>query len=119
MPIYWPSFVSDLRSGIAYERLADMLKWPVLYLDDIGAERDPNGFSAEQLNLVMGRRVGKWTILTSNLSIAQLAAIDPRIGDRIIREPGNHYVEIDTVSYGLRKRTNSRQLSQRPTHNDP
>jgi DNA replication protein DnaC len=77
-------------------------KWPVLFLDDIGAERDTTGFAAEQLNTLLGRRVGKWTILTSNLALDGIAGIDPRIADRIIRQP-NLYLEVETLSYSLRK----------------
>lgn len=102
LPIYWPGFVNTLRDGSGYEKLEEMSRWPVLMLDDIGAERDSSGFAGEQLNMLLGQRVGKWTILTSNLNIEQLAKIDPRIADRIIREPGNRFIEIDTISYGLR-----------------
>lgn len=102
-PVFWPQFVSELRSGDAYGKLRDMARWPVLFVDDIGAERDTSGFAAEQLNTLLGSRVGKWTIITSNLYLDQLAAIDPRISDRIIREPGNEYIEIATKSYAVRK----------------
>lgn len=102
-PIFWPQFVSELRSGDAYAKLRDMARWPVLFVDDIGAERDTTGFAAEQLNTLLGSRVGKWTIITSNLNLEQLAGIDPRISDRIIREPGNEYIELTTKSYAVRK----------------
>lgn len=100
--IYWPSFVSELRAGTAFEHLQDLMIWPVLLLDDIGAERDTTGFASEQLNMLLGRREGKWTILTSNLSLENLGQIDPRIADRIIRKP-NLFVEVDTKSYSLRE----------------
>lgn len=102
MPIYWPAMIRDLRAGERYHELRELAEWPVLMVDDIGAERDTTGFAAEQLNTLLGCRVGKWTIITSNLMLHQLAGIDPRISDRIIREPGNELVEIDTVSYALR-----------------
>lgn len=102
-PIYWPKMVADLKQSQAYEMLSEMAVWPVLFLDDIGAERDVSGFAAEQLNTLLGQRIGKWTIITSNLSIAQLAKIDPRIADRIIRERGNQFIEINAVSYAVRK----------------
>lgn len=107
-PIYWPQFIQELRQSIGYDKLIELGEWPVLFLDDIGAERDTTGFASEQLNALLGRRVGRWTILTSNLSIEQLAGIDPRIGDRIIREPGNCYIEVEAVSYGLRKQKEAR-----------
>lgn len=99
--IYWPMFVADLRAGIAYERLRDMFSWPVLFLDDIGAERDSTGFASENLNTLIGCRANRWTIITSNLMLEQLAAIDPRISDRMIRKP-NIVVEVNTVSHSLR-----------------
>ena len=99
--IYWPKFVSELRAGDAFDKLRDMMDWPVLFLDDIGAERDVTGFSSEQLNTLIGCRADKWTILTSNLSLKQLAEIDPRISDRIIRKP-NIYIELNTKSHSLR-----------------
>lgn len=100
--IYWPAFVGKLKSDQNFSELSDLAIWPVLLLDDIGAERDTSGFSTEQLNMLLGQRVGKWTIITGNLTLAQLAKCDTRIADRIIREPGNELVEVNTKSYGLR-----------------
>lgn len=108
--IYWPAMVQDLRSAEQgdgnWQRFIEMRSWPVLFLDDIGAERDNTGFASEQLNTILGCRVGKWTIITSNLLLDQLAKIDPRIADRIIREPGNEFVELNCESYGLKKQLN-------------
>ena len=101
--IYWPAFVSELRSGTAFDQYRDMWNWPVLFLDDIGAERDTTGFASEQLNTLLGCRVGKWTIMTSNLMLEQIGAIDPRIADRIIRQP-NRFIEINTESHSMRVR---------------
>lgn len=98
---YWPKFVSDLRAGESYDRQRDMLNWPVLFLDDIGAERDTTGFASEQLNMMLGCRIDRWTIITSNLMLDQLGKIDPRISDRIIREP-NIFVQINTKSHSMR-----------------
>ncbi len=98
--IHWPSFVSELRGGDAYERFHDIMDWPALFLDDVGAERDPNGFAAEQLNTLMDRRLGRWTIITSNLSLVQIAKIDPRISDRMIRKP-NIVVDVRAKSHSL------------------
>lgn len=100
--IYWPDFVKQLRSGHVYDRLHEMQKWPVLFLDDIGAERDTTGFAAEQLNTLLGSRDGKWTIITSNLSIEQIGGIDPRLADRIIRRP-NIFIEVETKSHAMRE----------------
>jgi len=100
-PVYWPQFVSKLRSKSGYEQLEEMQRWPLLMLDDIGAERDTSGFSAEQLNTLLGCRIGRWTVITSNLNLEQLGAIDPRIADRAIRAP-NIFCEVNTESHSLR-----------------
>lgn len=101
--IYWPKFVSELRAGDVFDKYRDLMNWPVLFLDDIGAERDTTGFASEQLNTLIGCRADKWTILTSNLFLEQLAKIDPRIADRIIRQP-NHFIEVNTVSHAIESR---------------
>jgi DNA replication protein DnaC len=103
--IYWPEMVGRLRDPQdreAKQKLRELAGWPVLFLDDVGAERDITGFAAEQLNALLGQREQRWTIITTNLGLEQLAGIDPRISDRIIRGQGNEYVEINTMSYALR-----------------
>jgi DNA replication protein DnaC len=108
--IFWPQFVEELRAsaggeGNAHLRLLDMAsRWPVLFLDDIGAELDKTGFASEKLNMLLGARVGRWTILTSNLGLGDLEKLDTRIASRIVREPGNRFIELDTVPYTLRSR---------------
>jgi hypothetical protein len=105
--VYWPAEVDELRGGdeSSKREFREMQKWPALSLDDIGAERDTSGFAAEKLNLVLGCRVGAWTVITSNLNLEQIGKIEPRIADRIVREPGNQFIEIDTMSYSMRKTT--------------
>ena len=104
--VCWPEFVDAMRErvsqGLPLEKYRDMAKWPLLCLDDIGAERDTTGFASEKLNGLLTQRVGRWTILTSNLNLEQIAQIEPRIASRIVREAGNLFVELDTMDYGLR-----------------
>lgn len=99
--IYWPRFVSELRSGEVFEKFRDMWTWPVVMVDDIGADRDTTGFATEQLNTLLGVRVDRWTIITSNLTLGQLSEVEPRIADRIIRRP-NIFLEVKTKSHALR-----------------
>lgn len=105
--IYWPELVGRLRDTEdrdAKEKLKDIAKWPVLFIDDIGAERDKTGYSSDLLNTLMGQRVNRWTIITSNLPLHKIAEVDVRISDRIIRERGNEMIEIEGLkSYALRK----------------
>lgn len=112
--IYWPEMVGRLRDvddKEGREKFKEMAKWPVLFLDDIGAERDKTGFSSDQLNSLMGQRVGKWTIITSNLPLDKIGEIDVRISDRMIREKGNELIELENLqSYALRKAYEGRKV---------
>jgi DNA replication protein DnaC len=99
--IYWPEFVQHLRSGDAFTKRTEMNRWPVLFLDDIGAERDPNGFAAEELNTLLGCRMDQWTILTSNKTMDALEAVDARIASRIKRGK-NILVKCDAEDFALR-----------------
>lgn len=100
--IHWPSFVQDLRSGNAYDMVKDMRSWPFLIIDELGGERDTTGFSAEQLSTLLGTRVGKWTMITSNLSIEAIERFDVRVASRLFRD-GGIVVEINSPDYSLRK----------------
>lgn len=100
--IYWPDFVDELRGGGVYDHYEDMKRWPALMVDDIGAERDTTGFASEKLNTLLGCRTDKWTILTSNLGLDQIEAIDRRISSRIVRG-ANMWVESSAQDYAIRK----------------
>ena len=102
--LFWPRFVRELRDpeSNARKRLTDMIQWPVLLVDDIGAEQDTTGFVTAELNTLLGCRVGKWTIITSNMTLEQLAGLEPRNATRIIREKGNIHATVTTKSYSLR-----------------
>jgi DNA replication protein DnaC len=99
--VFWPDFIQKLRSGSAFDLRNDMKSWPVLFLDDIGAERDPSGYAAEELNTLLGCRVGKWTLITSNKDADALKAIDGRIFSRLIRDE-NICVSVNTQDFAER-----------------
>lgn len=99
--IYWPDFVQRLRAGERFDMRTDMKSWPVLFLDDIGAERDPSGFASEELNTLLGCRMGRWTIITSNKDFEALSAVDGRISSRLIRGD-NICVGVKTKDYAER-----------------
>lgn len=99
--IFWPDFVQRLRSGNAYGFRDDLKRWPVLFLDDIGSERDPSGFAAEELVTLLGMRIGKWTLTTSNLMMNAIEDIDVRLANRLVRGQ-NIVVEMDTIPYSMR-----------------
>ena len=104
--IYWPKFIEELRESVregrGIDRLLDIGRWPLAVLDDVEATYDPTGFASKNLNLLLGMRVGKWTVLTSNLNLAGLSKIDDRVASRVVREQGNLFIEMTTEDYGMR-----------------
>ena len=82
---YWPRMVDALRDGNAWGLYRDMARWPYLVLDDVAAERDPSGFSSDKLSTLLGCRERRWTVITSNLFLEDIARIDNRIASRMAR----------------------------------
>lgn len=96
--------MDDLWNKKRSDEFRDMRCWPVLVLDDIFAERDNFGFSADKLNTLLGCRSRKWTILTSNLGWSAISKAEARIADRMIRDDGI-VVEMNCMSYARWKMT--------------
>jgi DNA replication protein DnaC len=102
--IYWPAFLNGLRPpGENEEMFGDVINWPIVFIDDIFAEKLDSPFSQEQLTILLTQRENKWTIITSNKRKSEIAKIQTRISDRIMRSP-NLWVEIETISYAVRKK---------------
>mgnify|MGYP001573982202 CR=1 FL=1 len=99
--IFWPALIGELRDGESRAFYRDLMRWPLLLLDDIGSERDNSGFAAEQLYTLLGCRARRWTILTSNRTLNQIAALDVRVANRFIRD-GNLLCEVKTIGYSTR-----------------
>lgn len=59
----------------------------LLFIDDIGAEKDTTGYVKGKLCELLSKRLGKWTLLTSNLTLTEIGdSYDNRISSRIIRD---------------------------------
>lgn len=99
--LYWPKFTQELRSGQAYGVRNAAMSWPYCYLDDICAE-NVTSYSGEELNALLGARVGRWTIVTSNKLMGDIGDLDCRIASRFVRD-GARLVEAETIDYNLRK----------------
>lgn len=71
-------------------------------IDDVGVSYDKSGYLADQLDSILCDRLGKWTVITSNLSFADVREkLDSRIASRMIRG-GSVICEMSTVDYNLR-----------------
>lgn len=87
----WGDVLDRLRSGDdgLIRRLGDAR---VVMLDDVGAEFTATGkaldFSLATLYRLQEARAGKWTLLTSNLSMRGIANADERVASRLVRDGG-------------------------------
>lgn len=98
----WRELCGFLRSG-AYECIESICDEWFVILDDIGSERDTTGFIADATDRIFNGRKGKWTMITTNLGLQDIAEkLDQRIADRMLRDDGV-VIECNTESYSLRK----------------
>lgn len=92
------TFATTLRRQ-GYGILDDLVRSHFLVIDDMGAERDPSGFITEQWTQLLNRRLGKWTLITTNLYGDHLSeSHDERIADRMTRD-GNMLIESKATSF--------------------
>lgn len=96
----WTSISNMLREG-EYRWFGDLLEERLLLVDDIGAEHQ-TPFILAKLYELLSERVGKWTVITANLSLEQIGIrIDPRISSRMIRGD-SVVVDVDMLDFNLR-----------------
>lgn len=101
--LWWPGYINELRKGDSYDELADTQKWPLVYVDEIGATRDTTGYVADQLYVLLAQRDKKWTIITTNLTLEQISAMDNRIFSRCLRNNGI-VIEVKAVDFNTRNK---------------
>jgi DNA replication protein DnaC len=97
---YWPTLLNRLRDG-EYYRLTDMISANVVLLDELTIDHDPSGFAADKLCHILSGRVGKWTLITSNLTIERIEELDRRIASRMVRD-GSKILNCNTQDYAMR-----------------
>lgn len=97
----WPECVAKLQDG-RFGLIEQLVEDWFQVIDDVGAEHDPRKFGINGLLRVLnGRQARKWTILTSNLLLADLAKLDTRIASRLLRD-GNKVIECNAKDFNLR-----------------
>ena len=97
---HWPRIASNMSEN--YGAINDMHSEQFVCLDEIGADRDPSGLVRDKLATMLCARVDRWTLVTSNKTLEQVATdIDTRVASRMIRD-GSEVVEIDVRDYALR-----------------
>lgn len=98
--VSWATLARQQREG-EYRILDDACALSFLVIDDIGAEYGTD-FINSKLYELLSRRENKWTVITGNLSLAEVASrIDARIASRMIRH-GSVVVDVNVTDYNLR-----------------
>lgn len=100
---FWPKLLTQLRDG-KYWIVEDLADANLVFLDELVTEHDPSGFAKDKLCELLSRRIGKWTIITSNLTLSKLSELDTRISSRMIRG-GSRTIEVDALDFSLRPNT--------------
>lgn len=100
--VFWPDLVERLKDG-DYGALKDYYNCWFLLVDDLGVEH--SGYSdyvISKLYQLLNKRLGKWTVVTCNLDMPQIAAkMDARIASRLIRN-GSQVRTVDVPDYNIR-----------------
>lgn len=85
-------YAERLRNGY-WDFQDHLMRLPLLVLDDLGAEQGSEMLRGKLFDL-LDARLGKWTVITSNLSAAEIAErIDARVASRL-RRGENVLVEV-------------------------
>jgi DNA replication protein DnaC len=103
--INWGNAINNRMLKGDYDFLEDMRKYSFFAIDDIASEYERHReLSASKLYNVLEARLGKWTVITANLSLEQIgASLDTRIASRMLRNE-SMVVDVNVPDYNLRKR---------------
>ena len=81
----------------------DLFDVELLVIDDLLSAHDPRGFLSSIASDLAERRLGKWTIFTSNFLLDQIAKKETRVASRMLRS-GNEVIQLDNIAdFNLRK----------------
>lgn len=99
--VSWRKACDRFRSGDYGTR--DMEEDYLLCLDDIGAEyKAKTDFITSKLDGILDARLNKWTVITANLNLQQIAEfLDVRIASRLMRG-GSEIIEVNTADFNTR-----------------
>jgi DNA replication protein DnaC len=102
----WGNAINNRMLKGDYDFLEDLQNYWFFVIDDIASEHERHReLSAAKLYQVLEARMGKWTVITSNLHVDQIGEkLDARIGSRLLRE-GNTVVDVDVEDFNLRANT--------------
>lgn len=100
---FWPTLAGELHGNSGYGELNDLREAEFSIFDELGGERDKSGHVTDCLVRTLSARVGRWTMITSNRTLADVQReIDTRISSRMIRD-GSVVLDIDSEDYAVWK----------------
>lgn len=99
----WGTVVNQRMLKGDFRFLEDLRDYDFFAIDDIVAEHEKHReLSASKLYDVLEARLGKWTVITANLSLDQIGErLDPRISSRMLRG-GSDVVDVEVPDFNLR-----------------
>lgn len=102
--INWGDAINNRMLKGDYDFLEDMREYRFFVIDDIASEYERHReLSASKLYNVMEARLGKWTVLTANLSLEQIGnSLDTRIASRMLRN-ASVVMDVNVPDFNLRK----------------
>lgn len=82
----WPEITEGYYRG-EFSVTADLIETDLLFIDDIGAERDTASLASDKLCQILSRREKRYTLITTNVQPEQWSERwrDDRIPDRLLR----------------------------------
>lgn len=97
----WRELCATVRQG-EWGWVEDLCEDDFVVIDDIGVEYDKSGFITSVIDRLFNARLRKWTLVTCNLPLEQIAErLDTRIASRMLRD-GNLVLDCDTMDFALR-----------------
>lgn len=104
--VTWTRVTNMLREG-EYRWFSDLKREHIVILDDIGSEHT-TPFVAAKLYEFLSERVGRWTVVTANLPLADIGnRIDVRIASRMLRDD-SRVVDVEVPDFNLREKEAAR-----------
>lgn len=101
--INWGEAINNRMLQGEFEFLEDLRRFWFFSIDDIASEHERHReLSASKLYNVLESRLGKWTVITANLSLAQIGgSLDTRIASRMLRNE-SVVVDVNVPDFNLR-----------------
>ena len=79
----WATFLDEMRGSRPAQKIKELQNMGLLVIDDIGAENGTE-WAAEKLLMLLNARRNKPTVITSNLTLEEIANNNQRIASRLL-----------------------------------